>query len=875
MDFLSPISIDGGLTLGAGDTVTPPLTITSSAGVVLATPLAGAMEYDGTSLYFTPSTTRQTFAYLDSPAFINTPTAPTAAVDTNSTQLATTAFVVGQASTSNPLMNGSVAVGTSLRYAREDHVHASDTSRAPLASPTFTGTVTMPAGTASIAPLKLTSGTNLTTPAAGSVEYDGTNLYFTPSSARKTIAFTDSNLTGTAANVTGTVAIANGGTGQTTAVTAFDALSPLTTLGDIIYHNGTDNVRLAGNTVNSKRFLIQTGTGTVSAAPSWGSISAADVPGSALTKTDDTNVTLTLGGSASTALLNTASITVGWSGTLAATRGGTGTGSYTVGDILYADTTTTLAKRAAVASGSVLASAGVGTAPTWSSAITLSTSISAPIVTASGMFIATGNGSLPAAAGSNIRIAGGYASPVIGRVFIGDGSGWRLHFSSRTGSADTDRITFKDTGEVGIGNTNPTYLLDLAETSTNAATADILIRSSLTMNPASASSATAEAIRGSIILDGSANNFTARNSGGYFSVSITGTGTVTRVDALTANFSKSTAGTVTNWAGLRVESPSISTGTITSAYGIYIESQDTGSQVTAGYGVYQASAGDFNIFAGPVNSTTSIGTYTTGDGFTRCYINSGGTIAFGPGNATQDIFLYRNNSTTLKTDNNFLALGSVQSASGFGVYQTGDSQFRGYINNAGTILWGPGGTSAQDVNLYRSAADILKTDDTFAAQNIQFPTTRVASSDANNLDWYYEGSYTPTVNNNGTATIGTRLFRYIIIGKLCFVYGYLSFTATGSGTAQLSVTLPTTPLNVTIDPNAGYSSSPVFYSNLNTGATAVYNIIAKAEVVSTSHLITFYKQTTTTATGTVYTALTGADLKNLTTFDFSISFAIV
>ena len=52
------------------------------------------------------------------------------------------------------------------------------------------------------------------------------------------------NTTGTASNVTGVVAIANGGTGQTTAVTAFDALSPATTKGDLIVSNGTDNIRL-------------------------------------------------------------------------------------------------------------------------------------------------------------------------------------------------------------------------------------------------------------------------------------------------------------------------------------------------------------------------------------------------------------------------------------------------------------------------------------------------------------------------------------------------------------------------------------------------------------------------------------------------------
>lgn len=48
--------------------------------------------------------------------------------------------------------------------------------------------------------------------------------------------------------VTGTLPIANGGTGQTTATAAFDALAPTTTQGDTIYHNGSDNVRLAKGT---------------------------------------------------------------------------------------------------------------------------------------------------------------------------------------------------------------------------------------------------------------------------------------------------------------------------------------------------------------------------------------------------------------------------------------------------------------------------------------------------------------------------------------------------------------------------------------------------------------------------------------------------
>jgi hypothetical protein len=48
--------------------------------------------------------------------------------------------------------------------------------------------------------------------------------------------------------ITGTLPIANGGTGQTTATAAFDALDPLTTKGDVIAHDGVNSVRVAVGT---------------------------------------------------------------------------------------------------------------------------------------------------------------------------------------------------------------------------------------------------------------------------------------------------------------------------------------------------------------------------------------------------------------------------------------------------------------------------------------------------------------------------------------------------------------------------------------------------------------------------------------------------
>ena len=63
--------------------------------------------------------------------------------------------------------------------------------------------------------------------------YDGTNCYWNIGQGYGTAA--TSGLTNLATNVSGTLPIANGGTGATTKTTAFDALSPMTTAGDIIF----------------------------------------------------------------------------------------------------------------------------------------------------------------------------------------------------------------------------------------------------------------------------------------------------------------------------------------------------------------------------------------------------------------------------------------------------------------------------------------------------------------------------------------------------------------------------------------------------------------------------------------------------------------
>lgn len=103
--------------------------------------------------YLTTATASSTYAPIASPSLTGTPLAPTASVGTNTTQIATTAYVRGEVAAliaSSPaaldtLNELATALGNDANFSTT--VTTAIGLKAPLASPTFTGTVTLPIGT--------------------------------------------------------------------------------------------------------------------------------------------------------------------------------------------------------------------------------------------------------------------------------------------------------------------------------------------------------------------------------------------------------------------------------------------------------------------------------------------------------------------------------------------------------------------------------------------------------------------------------------------------------------------------------------------------------------------------------------------------------
>jgi len=208
----------------------------------------------------------------------------------------------------------------------------------------------------------------------------------TGSVSNATFATNAGNITG------GVITIANGGTGKTTRQAAINELTNnILTEGNFLRVNAQGNavmdtikstdlsgLTLSANVTGSAGSVTTTvgiglgGTGQVSRQVAINALFANSVVSGTYARADGTNIGMSNIQAADVPTLN--QNTTGTAGglistyTVPATQGGTGQGGaspYTVGDILYASSTTALSKLADVAVGNVLLSKGVGIAPAY------------------------------------------------------------------------------------------------------------------------------------------------------------------------------------------------------------------------------------------------------------------------------------------------------------------------------------------------------------------------------------------------------------------------------------------------------------------------------------------------------------------------------
>lgn len=255
-----------------------------------------------------------------------------------------------------PYFDSSTTMASSAALAADQIVLGGGAGTAPATLGSLGTSTTVLHGNAAGAPtfgaVDLTADVSGILPGANGGTGNGFFAVSGPASTLKTFAFP--NASATVLTTNDLVTVPQGGTGNNT-FTAYSVLCAGTT--------STGAFQNVSGVGSANQVLTSNGAG---ALPSWQTATSA--LGQALTRVDDTNVTLTLGGSPTNALLAATSITAGWAGQLSLTRGGTNA-SLTAdnGGIVYS-TASALAILAGTATAGQVLRSGSSGAPSWSTA---------------------------------------------------------------------------------------------------------------------------------------------------------------------------------------------------------------------------------------------------------------------------------------------------------------------------------------------------------------------------------------------------------------------------------------------------------------------------------------------------------------------------
>jgi hypothetical protein len=106
-----------------------------------------------------------------------------------------------------------------------------------------------------------------------------------------------------------------------------------------------------------------------------------------------------------------------------------------------------------------------------------------------------------------------------------------------------------------------------------------------------------------------------------------------------------------------------------------------------------------------------------------------------------------------------------------------------------------------------------------SGSGITFPATASASSDANTLDDYEEGTWTPTVTpSSGSLTAYTSSGVYVKVGRLVTITGDFQLTTVGTASGSVSIggvpfsgTSPSTAYRIAIGSGSEDNVTAIFY----------------------------------------------------------------
>jgi hypothetical protein len=221
-----------------------------------------------------------------------------------------------------------------------------------------------------------------------------------------------------------------------------------------------------------------------------------------------------------------------------------------------------------------------------------------------------------------------------------------------------------------------------------------------------------------------------------------------------------------------------------------------------GYFAGYSSNGTSNTYmgyaSGPNNGTTSVENYNTGIGaqalngittgsnntavgYQAGYSNTTGAtnvfVGYQSGNiatGTQNTFIGPYSGNTMTTGSKNVIIGGwngssggldIRSSSNYIALSDGDGNLRQIINSAG-------GTQ------FNAGISVGGTGPASEGSGVKFPATQIASADANTLDDYEEGTWTPTISAGVTTPSYTvNSGRYVKVGVLVYINLYIQFNS--------------------------------------------------------------------------------------------------